>query len=402
MDCLCLICESSVEAFLSFGEMPLANGFLSPEEFNDENRYKLGVGLCSECGMVQLVESVAPEILFHESYPYYSSVSTRMADHFETLAEMVMATRLRNDDPFVVEIGSNDGILMKHFARSGIGHLGVEPSENVARAAMKQGVRTTVRFFDDQLAREIVDADGKADVILGANVFCHVEKIHAVMKGVKILLKPDGVLIFEDPYLGDILEKTSYDQIYDEHLFYFSLTSVCALVEKHDLEVIEVQPLSVHGGSMRYFVSHKSRFPITDSVTEWRRREADIGLNRLETFARFRERVVDSSKQLMDLLKSKREEGKRVVGYGATSKSTTVINYCGITQKLVEFISDSTPTKQISSHLALTFRFVLNLSSHGTILITLCFSPGITAMKSGPKNAISRREEGNGLSMFPG
>lgn len=342
----CLICDSPVEPFVSFGRMPIANGFLTAGQFADEYFFELSVGFCPKCTMVQLMEQPEPQKMFHENYAFYSSTSTKMAEHFKELAERVKSRRLKSPDPFVVEIGSNDGITLQHFASAGIRHLGIEPSANVAKAAEARGVRSLCRFFDEKLAHEIVAEHGHADVFLGANVMCHIPTLHSVMAGIKALLKPDGVLIFEDPYLGDIVEKTSYDQIYDEHAFYFSLRSLSHLFDHHGLEVIDVEPQKVHGGSMRYIVARKGAFDPVPAVATLREKELALGLHEPATYHRLRENIERSRDGLMRLLQKLKKQGSRVVGYGATSKSTTVINYCGITPDLVEFISDTTPIKQ--------------------------------------------------------
>lgn len=341
----CLICQTPIEPFITFGRMPIANGFLKEAQFASEPFYELPVGFCDRCKMVQLTALVDPDKMFHENYAFFSSTSTRMAAHFQALAEGVKAKYL-GPDPFVVEIGSNDGIMMQHFAKAGIRHLGVEPSANVAAVARTKGINTICEFFGVELARRIVAEHGQADAFLGANVMCHIPVMHSVVGGIKLLLKPKGVLIFEDPYLGDIIEKTSYDQIYDEHAFYFSVTSLDHLFAQHDLEIVDVAPQSTHGGSMRYIVAHRGAWPVSPAVTAQRAKEQALGLSQAETYTQFRRNVEQSRADLMALLRRLKAEGKRVVAYGATSKSTTVTNYCGITPDLVEFISDTTPIKQ--------------------------------------------------------
>ncbi len=342
----CLICNGTIEPFVSFGRMPIANGFLSPSQFADEYFFELQVAFCPDCGMVQLVEQVEPAKMFHENYAFFSSTSTGMAIHFKELAELILRSYLKSPDPFVVEIGSNDGITLQHIAGAGLRHLGIEPSLNVARVAMDKGVHTLCRFFDEGVAREILAEHGRADVFLGANVMCHIPNLSSVFAGIKILLKPEGILIFEDPYLGDIVEKTSFDQIYDEHVFYFSLKSISHLAGQHGLEVVDTIPQCVHGGSMRYLITHKGARPAAPGVASLRQKEEFLGLHRQATYDRLRHNIERSRENLIELLEDLKQQGKRVVGYGATSKSATVTNYCGITPDLVEFISDTTPIKQ--------------------------------------------------------
>ncbi len=342
----CLICQAQYEPFMSFGKMPIANGFLSPDQFSKEYFFELKVGFCSSCNMVQLVAQPDREMMFHQDYAFFSSTSTRMTLHFKKFAELVMKNYFKSSDPLVVEIGSNDGIMLQNFAKAGIRHLGVEPSANVAQAAIKKGIVTISEFFDEELAQKIVGKYGQADAILAANVMCHIAYLHSVVAGIKVLLKPEGLLMFEDPYLGDIIEKVSYDQIYDEHAFYFSIASISYLFEQHELEVVDIMPQNVHGGSMRYVIAHKGTTETSTAVIEQRAKEERLGLHSPGTFERLRRNIECSRDQLMELLTNLRRQGKCIVGYAATSKSTTITNYCGIGPDLVEFISDTTPIKQ--------------------------------------------------------
>ena len=341
----CALCGRGITAFLSFGQMPIANGFLSESEFGRETFQELAVGFCEDCRMVQLTERVARERMFHDQYAFHSSTSSAMAAHFERLARDVGA-RYFGDDPFAVEIGSNDGILLQHYARAGIRHLGIEPSANVAAVARSKDVHTVCEFFDEPLARRILADHGPADAVLAANVMCHLPYLDSVAAGIRALLKPRGVLVFEDPYLGDIVERTSYDQIYDEHAFYFSVSALDRLFSRHAMEIVNVQPQEVHGGSMRYTVAAQGAHAVQASVGSLRARERALGLDTPRLYEAFADRVRSSRDELVALLGSLRSKGHRIAGYGATSKSTTVTNFCGITPDQVEFISDTTPIKQ--------------------------------------------------------
>ena len=342
----CLICNVPIEPFMSFGKMPIANGFLLPEGFDREFFFELQVGCCPQCYMVQLTELIDPTKLFHDEYAYFSSISVRMTQHFKEFADMVQQAYLPADDPFVVEIGSNDGIMLQNFARAGIRHLGVEPSANVAQAAIDKGVRTVTCFFNEQAGEDLRREYGPADAFLGANVICHLPNIHSVMRGIQALLKEEGVFIFEEPYLGDIIEKTSYDQIYDEHVFYFSLHSLNGLFAQYGMEIVDIAPQNVHGGSMRYVVARQGAWPVKPVVQEQWTREQAMGLMDASTYHGLRERIYQSRHQLVGLLTDLKRKGKRIVGYGATSKSTTVTNFCGIGPDLIEYVSDTTPGKQ--------------------------------------------------------
>ncbi len=343
----CRVCNSKIETFMTFGKMPIANGFLTPDQVKDEYFFELAPAFCSSCGMLQLVDQPAPEKMFHENYAFFSSTSRYMQTHFKAFAELVISRVFTGrKDPFVVELGSNDGIMLGNFKEAGFRHLGIEPSSNVADVARGKGIQTISEFFGLDLAKQIVAKHGHADAVLSANVMCHIPDINGVAAGIRHLLKPDGMLIFEDPYLGDVLTKTSYDQIYDEHVFVFSALSVSAAFGRHGLELIDVLPQITHGGSMRYVLAPKGSHPVGAAVVALLEKERAQGLDKAATYDQFRKNCEASKKALRELLESIKREGKRVVGYAATSKSTTVTNYCGIGPDLIEFISDTTPIKQ--------------------------------------------------------
>ena len=342
----CLICSSPIAPFMSFGKMPIANGFIKKEEFATEYFFELAIAFCEKCGMVQLLEQPERGKMFNENYAFFSGTSGAMAVHFKEFAEHVMKDYIQNHDPFVVEIGSNDGIMMQCFKEKNIRHLGVEPSANVAEVAIKKDINTISEFFDEKLARQIAQKYGQADAFLGANVMCHIPYLHSVIEGIKILLKDDGIVMFEDPYMGDVIENTSYDQFYDEHVFLFSILSISYLFGQHGMEVIDVEPQWSHGGSMRYVIARKGARPVSRNVHEHLEKEKALGLDKPLVYERFKRNCEDSKDALTSLLKGIKKEGKRVVGYAATSKSTTILNYCGIGPDLIEFISDTTPIKQ--------------------------------------------------------
>lgn len=342
----CLVCNGNYQEFISFGKQPIANGFLKSEQIAQEYFFELKVAFCETCKTVQLVEQPTREQMFNENYAFFSSTSFYMQKHFQDVAKKMKDNYMPDAaNGFVVEMGSNDGIMLKNFAAEKIKHLGIEPSANVAAAAREKGVNTIVKFFDNTVAKEVVAEYGKADIFYSANVMCHIPYIQSIAEGIKTLLKPKGVLVFEDPYLGDIIAKTSYDQIYDEHVFFFSVESVSNIFKPFGLEVIDVEAIGTHGGSMRYYLSHKGSHPIKDTVSKQLKIEKDLKLDIFETYLKFKKNVEKSRDDLVSALKKMKNEGKRCVGYGATSKSTTVLNYCHIGPELIEFITDTTPTK---------------------------------------------------------
>jgi methylation protein EvaC len=344
---LCRVCSHSIRPFMSFGKMPIANGFLTPEEVSSEYFFELQPAFCASCGMFQIVDQPAAEKMFHGSYAFYSSTSRYMQEHFRQFAEHAKARALAGrPDPLVVELGSNDGIMLRHFHSAGIRHLGIEPSENVAEVARKQGIPTISEFFNEALSERIVAESGRADAVLAANVMCHIPALPSVIAGIRNLLKPDGILMFEDPYLGDMITKTSYDQIYDEHVFIFSATSISRAFETHGMELIDLMPQTTHGGSMRYVLARKGSHPVSTNVANILAAEKRKGLDDSKTYDVFRKNCEASRDALVRVIESLRDEGKRIVGYGATSKSTTITNYCGLGPSHIEFISDTTPIKQ--------------------------------------------------------
>lgn len=344
---LCRVSGTPLTKVLDFGMQPLGNGFLESKDFKDEYFFPMEIGYSEVSMMFQLIEQPAPEKMFHDHYAFYSSTSSFMGQHFKQFANQVIQSGyLTKEDPFVVELGCNDGIMLKNFAGQDIRHLGIEPSLNVAQEANKHGVRTRSEFFSEALAEIIIREEGQADAFLAANVMCHIPDIVGVVKGIKKLLKSTGVVIFEDPYLGDVVAKTSYDQIYDEHVFLFSALSIQYLFGLQGMELIDVLPQKTHGGSMRYVLAHQGTHPVKEAVTQTLVKEKVQGLGRLATFETFRANVEQSRSDLVSLLKDLKAQGKKVAGYAATSKSTTVLNYCGIGPDLIEYICDTTPIKQ--------------------------------------------------------
>ena len=342
----CLICESEYQPFVDFGDMPIANAFATKKELEDEYTFPMRVGFCESCNMVQLVEQPDREKMFHENYAFFSSTSNYMKEHFKQFADSVSELQVLDKNSFVVEIGSNDGIMLQNFVAGGVPSLGVEPSENVAKIAMHKGIEVVLEFFDRPLAEKISKTHQKADAILSANVMCHIPYMHSIYDGVKALLKESGVFIFEDPYLGEIIEKTSFDQIYDEHVFLFSALSVSYLANLHGLELIDVEPQITHGGSMRYTIAHKGVKTASKNVATLIEQEIELGLDNKQSYLGFTESVNKIRDDLIELLTKLKKEGKKVVAYGATSKSTTVTNYFGISPELIECIYDTTPIKQ--------------------------------------------------------
>jgi len=341
----CLVCENQFKTFVDFGDMPIANDFVPKEEAVNEYTFRMKVGFCKHCKMVQLVNQPERERMFHENYAFFSSTSSYMKEHFKRFAHSISETQGLDENSLVVEIGCNDGIMLQNFVSGKIPCLGVEPSRNVANVAKEKGIPVLTEFFDQSLAEKIVQSYQKADVILSANVMCHIPYMHSIYEGVRSLLKKDGVFVFEDPYLGEVIEKTSFDQIYDEHVFLFSAHSVRYLAQIHNLELVDIEPQTTHGGSMRYTIAHQGSKKVSSNVLNLIQREKELGLDSESAYLDFANSVDKIKEDLISLLKKLKSDGNKIVAYGATSKSTTVTNYFGINSDLIECIYDTTPIK---------------------------------------------------------
>lgn len=343
---VCRICGGQTQQFLDLGDQPLSGTFLSPTATVPEFFYQLRVCRCQECGMVQLVDEVPRDRMFTPHYPFFTSSSARMSKHFTLTAKFLYSAYCEEEDPFVIEIGANDGTLLTTFADEGVRHLGVDPAGLPGERAAERGVTMLHDFFEERTAAQIRDAHGLADVIFAANTLCHIPYLDNIFRGVDTILAPKGVFIFEDPYLADILRLTSFDQIYDEHFYYFSASSVDKAARCWGLELIDVERLPVHGGEVRYTLARRGQRPRADAVDALIQDEQNLGLDNFATFTDFAARVQDRRDQLVAQLRELHESGMNIAGYAATAKSATLLNYCQIDKNLVPVIYDTTPEKQ--------------------------------------------------------
>ena len=341
----CRVCNEGIGEFMTYGQMPIANGFLK-EKIDNEYYFEMSPAFCSSCYSFQLVDQPDAEQMFHDEYAFFSRQSKFMQIHFKSYADWVNENYSQAENDFVVEIGSNDGIMLENFSKNNIKHLGVDPSANVVEVAKSFGVNSQVSFFGLESSEQIRNDYGEASAIISANVMCHLPDLNDIAKGAFNLLNEKGVLIFEDPYLGSMLEKVSYDQIYDEHVYIFSAISVQNIFGRHGFELINLLPQETHGGSMRYVFAKKGARKIQPIVNEIIENELNNNFDKQETYDKFRENCELSKSRLLKILTDAKENGKTVAGYGATSKSTTILNYCGVGPDLIDFISDTTPIKQ--------------------------------------------------------
>ena len=328
--------------FLDLGRHPIANAFLQKEEdFKDEFLFDLKVCWDEETKLVSIKEFVEPERIFNEDYPYNTSNSFPMIQHFKNTAKML---DMKFQPKKVLEIGSNSGPFIENFSK--VDSLCVEPCDNFAEVTEGMGYKTHVDFWTTDLAEKIVEEDGYMDLIFAANCICHIHDLDDTFKAVKKVLKPNGVFVFEDPSLLRILERGSYDQIYDEHPHIFSVTALDNLLRRNGLQIFSVDNLSVHGGSNRIYACHFDGFTIGDSVKFNLNEESVFGISNFETYEIFADRVANSKKKLMSLFEDLKSDGKKIMSIGATAKSTTVFNYCGIDSNIIDVITDTTIDKQ--------------------------------------------------------
>jgi SAM-dependent methyltransferase len=328
--------------------MPLANSLLTPADLGtDEPRYPLEVVFCRGCGLVQITETVPPEELFRD-YLYFSSYSETMLAHAAALVEEVVQEHRLSGRSLAIEIASNDGYLLQHYARLGVPVLGVEPALNIAEMARQQrGIPTIASFFSADLARSLRAEGKQADVLHAHNVLAHVANLNDVVEGLQVILAPEGVAVIEVPYVRDMVERCEFDTIYHEHLCYFSLTALDRLFGRHGLQVRDVKRVPIHGGSLRIFVEHQThpgtpRTRVTDLLTE----EAELGLNQDDYYGRFAASARKVRDDLRRLLVDLKAQGYRLAAYGAAAKGSTLLNYAGIGTDLLDFVVDRSPYKQ--------------------------------------------------------
>ena len=343
----CRICKSEdLEKFLSLGKTPLANSFLEEPSDKSELSFPLEVCFCPGCKLAQLYYVVPPALMF-KNYLYVSSTSNTFLKHFSGMAESLTRTFNLNGKSLAVDIGSNDGLLLKGFQKFGVQTIGVEPATNVAKIAETNGVETINDFFNEKVVKQIVDRKGNADVVTATNVFAHVDDIHDLVRNVKILLKGDGVFVIEAPYLIEMFDKMTFDAIYHEHLSYFSLTPLMNFFKQLDMEIFNVEKIPVHGGSLRIFVKKQAgKFDIDKSVPEMIEFEKRYGIDKFETYKKFADKVQHVKAKLSGFLKEIKKDGKIIAAYGAPAKGNTLLNFCEIGKDYIDYIVDENPLKQ--------------------------------------------------------
>ncbi|MBW4453347.1 MAG: class I SAM-dependent methyltransferase [Nostoc indistinguendum CM1-VF10] len=347
--CGCRFCGTVLQhTFVDLGMSPLCESYVAAEQLNQmEPFYPLHVYVCDRCFLVQLQEYVSPQDIFSH-YAYFSSYSDSWLQHAKNYTKKVTERFKLNSSSHVVEIASNDGYLLQYFVSQGIPVLGIEPAANIAEVAITKGIPTTVKFFGQNTADELVADGTQADLLIGNNVLAHVPDINDFVAACKILLKPEGVITMEFPHLMRLMEGNQFDTIYHEHFSYLSLLTVEKVFAAHGLTIFDVEEFSTHGGSLRIYGCHldDNSKSISEDVKDLRAREEAAGFINIERYFSFAEKVKDTKFQLLEFLIAAKRQGKSIVGYGAPGKGNTLLNYCGIREDFLDYTVDRNPFKQ--------------------------------------------------------
>ncbi|MEM9748525.1 MAG: class I SAM-dependent methyltransferase [Actinomycetota bacterium] len=342
----CRSCGSTdLETVLDLGTTPLADSLLTTEQLDEqEPMVPLTLVVCRECALAQILETVEPEVLFHDQYPYFSSVSPRLREHFGSSARDIIASEELGADDLVVEAASNDGCMLKNFVEAGVPVLGIDPAGAPVRAAIEAGVPTLHDFFGHELAKTVRAEHGEASVFLGNNVLAHVADLNGFVAGMAELLADDGLAVIECPYVLDLVDHVEFDTIYHQHLCYFSITALVSLFERHGLRLVDVARIDIHGGSVRLFIRRGGE--VSDRVSDLLVDERRRGFDSPEGYRRFADRVRGLRTDLRQLLDDLHADGKRVVGYAAAAKATTMLSFCGLGTDHLEYVCDLNEFKQ--------------------------------------------------------
>jgi SAM-dependent methyltransferase len=342
----CLACgHPELDLIISFGYTPLADNLLTKDQFElPEYTAPLDLAFCPNCSLVQITEIVPPEILFCRDYPYFSSVSPSLLKHFGDSAKNLIETRGLNENSLVMEAASNDGYMLKNFVERGIPVQGIDPASGPAEAAQKAGVNTLCTFFTKELAEKFRAEGKQADLFLANNVLAHVPDINGFVGGIKILLKETGVAVIEAPYVVDLVKHCEFDTIYHQHLCYFSVTALDNLFRKHGLYLNDIERTKIHGGSLRLYVEPVEA--VKDSVKSLLREEREWQVDSVDYYRDFADSVMAFKYSLLEILWELKKQGKRIAGYGAAAKATTMLSYLGIDKTLLDYIVDLNQFKQ--------------------------------------------------------
>jgi SAM-dependent methyltransferase len=345
----CRFCRTSLKyTFADLGMSPLSNAFVNIKDSEKkENFYPLKVYVCEKCFLVQLPEYSSPEEIFSD-YAYFSSYSDSWLEHAKNYTNMMIDRFDLNEKDLVIELGSNDGYMLQYFKEKDIPVLGVEPAKNVAKVAIKKGIPTLVKFFNSRIAKEMKKNGQVADLLMGINFLAQIPELNDFVAGMKMVLKSDGVITVEFPHLLNLMIFNQFDTIYHEHFSYFSLHTIEKIFKKHGLTIFDVDELPTHGGSLRIYAKHTENktHAVSKNVSKLRTAEIKEGLDSLDTYKTFEEKVKSTKRNILKFLIKEKIKGKTLVGYGAPAKGNTLLNYCGIGTDFIDYTVDRNPHKQ--------------------------------------------------------
>ena len=379
---ICAFCDSkSMDKVIDFGDVALAGAFLRENQFSNERKYPLRLYFCPDCCALQVVDMVEPSVMFSDYFYFSSSIKT-LRDHFADYASDVCLRFLTPEDASVVEIGCNDGVLLKPLADQKIRTIiGVDPASNVVNTVKDPRIHIINDFFGPTVAESIVQTYGKVDMVVANNVYAHIPNIKIITQAIFDILKPDGVFVFEAHYLGRVIDELQYDMVYHEHLYYYSLIAVINHFKRYGMVVFDLKVVKTHAGSMRFYVCKndcKYANFVSDSVTQLLRDEYQRGFNLSITFTRFAEQIAERKVELMNLLRSIKLSGKSIAGYGASGRANTMIQYCGIDNSILDYMIDDAPAKNgfytPSSHLKIFSSSVLYQSNPPDYVLVFAWS----------------------------
>lgn len=332
--------------FLNLGFHPLSDNFLTESQLlKEEKKYPLNVLFCENCGLCQLGFIVSPDLMYNSEYPYETSMNKGGVEHFTNAANSICQKLELNQNSFVIDIGSNVGVLLSGFLQNGVKVLGIEPSSNIATKAIESGIDTISEFFSTALSKKILESYKKANVITGTNVFAHIDNLDDFILSVKILLDENGVLVIEAPYLQNMIDNVEYDTIYHEHLSYLSLKPMVKFFQNKNMDVFDVEFYSIHGGSLRYFICHKDKKQISSNVENLLKTEIDSNLHSIEKLQKFSKSVEKQKSELIQLLSELQKKGKKIIGLSAPAKGNTLLNYCNIGDNFLDYITEKSNLK---------------------------------------------------------
>ena len=337
----CKVTNNQIDPFMSFGKMPIANGFIEEKNFSKEFFFNMEVGFNQDLSLFQLNDHPEPNKMFNKDYPFFTGSSEYMKSHFKDYSKFV--EKYLKSNPKIIEIGSNDGTFLKNFDLQNCKIMGIEPSKSVADVAIKNNIPTLNDFFNIKNVKNLKEFLGQTDLICASNVICHIPDLKGLIGAVDLLLKKDGTFVFEEPYLGSMFEKVSYDQIYDEHIYMFSATSVSKIFNLFGFYLVDAIPQKTHGGSMRYVLRRKNKK--NNNLEKILKYEDKNKINKIESCLKFKRNCEISRDNIIKKIVSFKNSGKSICGYAATSKSTTILNYCNLGTNYIDYICDTTKEK---------------------------------------------------------